>query len=55
MANTNKEQMPTAAREAWRAYEASGTDEDLAAAREATVAARKAGVDLAEISRDEGA
>lgn len=48
MANTNKEQMPTAAREAWRAYEASGTDEDLAAAREA-------GVDLAEISRDEGA
>lgn len=48
-----RDQLLAAAKKAWQKYETSGSEEDFAAAQQATQAAREAGIGLAEISRDE--
>lgn len=48
-----RNQLLAAAKKACRAYEASGSDEDFAAAQQAIQAARAAGIGLAEIGREE--
>ncbi|MDX3230598.1 hypothetical protein [Streptomyces sp. ME19-01-6] len=50
---SNREQLLAEARRAWAAYETSGSVEDFAAARQATEAAKAAGIPLAEIGRDQ--
>ncbi|MBI0296289.1 hypothetical protein JBE04_17920 [Streptomyces sp. PRKS01-29] len=45
----NRDQLLAEGRRAWRAYVESGTDEDYVAARDATTAAREAGISLDEI------
>lgn len=51
-ATTSRHQLLAEARRTWKAYIKSGADE-LAAARNATTAARKAGIDLREIHADQ--
>ncbi|MEU7240302.1 hypothetical protein [Streptomyces sparsogenes] len=48
-ATTGRDQLLAEARRTWQAYINSGTEKDYAAAREATRAAQKAGISLAEI------
>ncbi|MGW3427955.1 hypothetical protein ACWDHW_08360 [Streptomyces melanosporofaciens] len=51
-ATSTRGELLAEARHAWKAYIKSGTDEDYVAARAATTAARKAGISLEEIRRD---
>lgn len=52
-ATTSRDQLLAEARRTWEAYIKSGADEDYVAARNATTAARKAGIDLREIHADQ--
>lgn len=52
-ASGTRDQLLAAAKKAWSKFEASGSEEDFAAAQQAIQVAREAGIGLAEIGRNE--